>query len=237
MSPFSYFFQQLRHKIFGSKKKRSQKKGYSLIEVLIVTAIFLLLLILASQQLATQLAKGRDARRKSDLDRIKKAYEDYASDRNQYPPFGTLDTCGDASVTALAGYLSEIPCDPDGTPYLYVPYPDFSDTSGGFRVYAKLELETDPDIATLGCNQGIGCGIPISLVSPGPEEYNYGVSEGIPVYYTGGSADVPAEGICCPQGNTACNMTTLINGACPASVPYAPFPDLPACIQYSSCTQ
>lgn len=235
MSPFFSVF-QLQHSSMKTKKKRS-KKGFSLIEVLIVVAIFLILLILAFQQLGVQLAKGRDARRKSDLDTIKKAYEDYASDRNQYPPYGTLDSCGDPSATALAGYLSDIPCDPDGTPYLYVPYPDFSDTSGGFRVYARLELEDDPDIATLGCNFGIGCGIPVTLVPTNPEEYNYGVSEGVPVYYTGDVGEIPTEGICCPLGNTACNQTTLINGACPGSPPYAPFESRQACIDNSPCTE
>lgn len=232
MSPyFSTLFQK------KSGKKRQRHGGFSLIEMLIVVAIFLLLLILASQQLGTQMAKGRDARRKADLDKIKKVFEDYASDRNQYPPFGTLDNCGDPSATALAGYINEIPCDPRGNPYLYVPYPDFSDTSGGFRVYAQLEIEEDPDIKILGCNFGIGCGIPVTLVATNPESYNYGVSEGVPVYFTGDAGQIPTEGICCPVGNSACNITTLVNGACPGNPPYAPFPDNQSCIENSPCTE
>ena len=226
--------------VFSSNKaKRLKTKnatGLSLIEILVVTAILMIVLIAGLWQFSTQMAKGRDARRKADLDRIKKAYEDYATDYSQYPPFGTLDSCGDSSATALASYLPEIPCDPaDGSPYLYVPYPDFGDTSGGFRVYAKLEQELDPDVATLGCNQGIGCGVPVSVIAD-PEAYNYGVSEGVPVYYTGDGGVVPTEGICCPQGNTACNITSLTNGACPGSPPSAPFPDLASCIANSPCT-
>lgn len=236
MTLLSSFF-QLRQRIFGLEKKWRQPRGFSLIEVLIVTAIFLILLIVTSQQFSVQLAKGRDARRKADLDLIKKAYEDYASDRNQYPPHGTLTTCGDASGTALEGYLSEIPCDPDTTPYLYVPFPDFSNTSGGFRVYAKLEIQTDPDISTLGCDQGLGCGVPESLVPSNPEQYNYGVSEGVPVYFSGGVPGIASEGICCPYGNTSCNSTTLIYGVCPGNPPYAPFPDTEACIANSPCTE
>lgn len=227
------------HYLFSKlSQKKELRQGFSLIEVLIVVAIFLVLLLLMSQQLGTQMAKGRDARRKADLDKIKKAFEDYASDRSQYPPYTVLENCGSSVGTALEGYLNQIPCDPyDGSPYLYVPYPDFSDTSGGFRVYAKLELETDPNIATLGCNQGIGCGIPVTIVPTNPEYYNYGVSEGIPVYYTGDGGDIPTEGICCPVGNTSCNTTTLINGACPGTPPYAPFPDQPTCVANSPCTE
>ena len=221
-----------------SRKKQTKKKGFSLIELLVVVGIIGLLLIIGFQQFGLQMAKGRDARRKADLDKIKKIYEDYAGDYNQYPPFGTLDNCGDSTGTALEKYLNEIPCDPaDGSPYVYAPYPDFGDTSGGYRVYSKLELDEDPDIATLGCDQGIGCGIPVTLISTGAEEYNYGVSEGVPVYYTGdGGGEVPTEGICCPLVNTSCNQTTLVGGACPGSPPYAPYPDLAACIANSPCT-
>ena len=103
-------------------------------------------------------------------------------------------------------------------------------------MYATLEVETDPVIATLGCDQGIGCGVPVTIIPTGAEDYNYGVSEGVPVYYTGdGGGEVPTDGICCPLGNTACNMTTLVGGACPGSPPHAPYPDLDTCILNSLC--
>ena len=218
-------------------KNKQKKQGFSLIEVMIVVTILAVLFIIAAAMLGTQMAKGRDARRKTDLEKIKKAFEDYASDRSQYPPIGILNNCGDASATALSGYLTEIPCDPyDNSPYLYVPFPDFTDTTGGFRVYAQLEVDTDPVIGTLGCNLGIGCGIPATIVAS-PEEYNYGVSEGVPVYYTGGDTQIPTQGICCPQGNTACNITQLVGGACPNNPPVAPWPDLASCIANTPCTQ
>jgi len=218
-------------------KKNKREAGLSLIEVLIVVGILAVLLLLGLQQVGTQMAKGRDARRKADLNLIKTTFEDYVSDTSFYPPFGILDTCGDPSGTALDGYIHEIPCDPaDGSSYLYMPYPDFGDTSGGFRVFAKLEMDTDSDIETLGCNYGLGCGVPTTLVPVGAEEYNYGVSEGIPVYYTEGGTDIPTEGICCPYSSNNCTSSVLVQGACPGTPPYPPFPDLDACIQLSTCT-
>ena len=108
--------------VFSRRKQVKKRRGFSLIEVLVVVGILALLLIIGFQQFGTQMAKGRDARRKADLDKIKKVYEDYASDYNQYPPFGTLDTCGDSTGTALEKYLNEIPCDPaNGSPYVYAP--------------------------------------------------------------------------------------------------------------------
>ena len=230
------YFSRLKN--FPNSRK---KLGFSLIEVLIVAAVFIILLVVAAQQFGPQMAKGRDARRKSDLETIKKAFEDYASDRNQYPPFGTLDSCGDSAGTALEAYLAVIPCDPlDETPYIYVPYPDYANTSGGYRVYAKLEVLTDPTITTLGCSAEVGCGLTVETIPEQPERYNYGVSEGVPVGVSEGDplpTDVPTQGICCPPNTDSCNMTALVSGSCPGNPPSAPFPNLSACIQYSVCTQ
>ncbi len=219
-----------------SPKNTQERRGFSLIEIIIVVTIIAVLFVVAAAMLGPQMAKGRDARRKADLEKIKKAFEDYASDRGQYPPIGVLTHCGDASATALSGYLNEIPCDPfDNSPYLYMPFPDATDTTGGFRVYAHLEVDTDPVIESLRCNAGIGCGLSVMTVA-NPEKYNYGVSEGVPVYYTvGDDVEIPTQGICCPQGNTTCNMTELVNGACPNIPPVAPWPDLDSCTQNTPC--
>lgn len=44
--------------------------------------------------ISSNLAKSRDSKRKSDLDRIKIAFEDYYGDTNEYPPDGILSDCG-----------------------------------------------------------------------------------------------------------------------------------------------
>ena len=58
----------------------NNKKAFTLIELLIVITILAILVILAIWSITTNLAKARDGKRKSDLDRIKIAMEDYDLD-------------------------------------------------------------------------------------------------------------------------------------------------------------
>lgn len=76
----------------------SSKKGFTLVELLIVIFIMVLLaaLVLAATQGARQ--RSRDGRRKADVDQIKKAMELYRSDNGGNVP--------DASCTAASPCLS-----------------------------------------------------------------------------------------------------------------------------------
>lgn len=139
--------------------------GFSLIEIIVVVAIIgVLFVIVASQVGLGQMDKARDAKRKDSLKRIKIAFEEYYNDNNDYPPNTILDDC---DGNDLVPYLSKIPCDPaNGTAYEYVP-----DPSGGYRIYALLERESDPVIRELGCEGGC----------PLAPSYNYVVFEGVGV--------------------------------------------------------
>lgn len=214
-----------------NKKKAKKQRGLSLLEVIIAVTIVALLLLVALSTMGRQLSKGRDGRRKADLDKIKIAFEDYNGDKGSYPPVTALDDC---DGTSLAPYLATIPCDPlDNTPYVYRPYPDETDRTGGFRVYARLEATDDPIITTLGCNTGVGCGLPVDQVEDAAQ-YTYGVSEGVQVYFTGDDGGtIPVTGICCPGGGGVCNVTTLTAGACPANG--GPYPDESSCVASTPC--
>lgn len=153
---------------YWNKKKRN---GFSLIEVLIITSI--LGVISATSIFAYQsiVARGRDSERKSNLQQIRVALEDYYNDNGCYPAAIDLDTCGGSE---LSPYLSIYPCDPgDGQPYLYVPE---ADACEGYRLQVHLENESDPAIAESGCDGEYGCGY-----SP---TYNYGIASGVPVTST-----------------------------------------------------
>ncbi len=215
----------------NNHKKMAKQSGFSLLEIIIAVTIVAILLLLAISTMGRQLSKSRDGRRKADLARIKTAFEDYNGDRGAYPPITALDDC---DGTSLAPYLNIIPCDPlDNTPYIYRPYPDSTDRTGGFRVYSKLELTEDPIVTTLGCNTGVGCGLPVDDVTDAAE-YTYGVSEGVPVYFSGGAGGfVPTTGICCPVGGGVCNSTTLIAGACPTHG--GPYIDETECVNNTPC--
>lgn len=114
-----------------------------------------------------QMAKGRDARRKTDLQKLKNSMEDYFNDNQCYP----------ARLSFLVSYyLREIPKDPE-TNQEYVLETDGCDK---YWVYANLEITSDPAIAAGGCSDGCG-----------PENrYNFGVASGN-TRLVDGSTEIP----------------------------------------------
>lgn len=141
-----------------------------MIELLIVVAIVVILFIVLLLSLRTQVSRGRDADRKTDLEKIKVAFEDYYNDNGCYPPEDVLEDCNSDSFVP---YLQSIPCDPvNGEPYFYVPVE--GNNCAGYRVYAGLEATDDPSIEAVGCDQDDFCGYGAN--------YNYGISSGVTVY-------------------------------------------------------
>jgi len=133
-----------------------KKEGITLIELIIVLGFiaFMAVAVLLALNPVVQLGKARDARRKSDLSKLKNVLEDYYNDHKQYPD--SLN-CGQP----LDPYLAKIPCDPlTHQSYVYVKTPSY------YYIYTKLEYENDPIIDKLGCAYGCGPGC----------NYNYGVS-------------------------------------------------------------
>src|SRR5258708_32581778 len=122
-------------------KKRS---GFTLIELLIALAIIAILFVVLLLGEGLQLSRGEDARRKSDLAKLKVAFEDYYNDHNCYPPPALLQRCGS---TDLAPYVARIPCDPRSRQ----PYPDYIDSScQWYAIYTTLGDKNDAVISTLG---------------------------------------------------------------------------------------
>lgn len=148
--------------------------GFTLAEVLITVAILALLFILALWNWRTQIARGFDAKRKSDLARIKIAFEDYYDDHQCYPPDDILTHCPDG--VQFRPYMQFIPCDPKThSPYQYIP--EAKACINNYRVLAALEDLSDPDIGRVGCSPQAGCGY--------GAVYNYGISSGVPVLGSG----------------------------------------------------
>lgn len=157
--------------------------GFSLIEVLIVVAILGILIVLTMFFIQRHLMRARDTQRKSDLDKIRTAWEEYYNDNRCYPPPHHLLNCGS---TSLSPYLKTIPCDPlTKQGYLYQSLA--GDYCAGYRILVRLEVETDVDITAVGCDPVEGCG------GNDGEDYNWGVAVGERVGYyntweTGGTA-------------------------------------------------
>lgn len=110
------------------------KKGFTLLEVILIIVILGVLATLISGNFITSLKKGRDARRKADLEQIQRALEMYYEDKKAYP---TSISFGDQLIDPASGkiYMQKIPNDPSGGNYKYV----YDSTNNGYKLYACLE--------------------------------------------------------------------------------------------------
>lgn len=174
------------------------RNGFTLIEVIVVIAILAVLLILAMSNAPVYLSRARDGERKSNLQELKIAIEQYYADKQCYPPVDTLDVCNSVN-SVLAPYIKKIPCDPiSREPYFYIP-----NGCTEFRLYTTLENATDPGSEKIGC--GDGCGLDQDGNGVGDDNYGVG-SENANVGITfsiglcGGGCPVPGSGACCPGG-------------------------------------
>jgi prepilin-type N-terminal cleavage/methylation domain-containing protein len=111
------------------------KKAFTLIELLVIIVILGTLAALLSGNFINSLKKGRDAKRKADLDQVQKALEMHYEDKRAYPlelTFGSqFIESGSNKV-----YMQRLPNDP-------LPDRDYAyevDSSGlYYRLYACLE--------------------------------------------------------------------------------------------------
>lgn len=133
-----------------------RRKGFTLIEVMIVVAIIGMMVLIGIWAYRLQLLKGRDARRKANLAQWQKMLEDYINDNVCYPE-GVV--CGSTSGTSFEGYLSELPCDPlNNVNYNYMyTYETGAGCNKWHKIYTKLENEKDPIIAQVGCKSNSSC--------------------------------------------------------------------------------
>lgn len=150
-----------------------KKKAFTLIEVLIVVAIIAILAVLAMFMLMNNLAKGRDSTRKTDLDRLRIAFEEYYGDKNTFPEENILQNCNSDD---LKPYLSAIPCDPKtNRPYCYI-YDADAPVGQSYRILASLEYIYDPIISELNCQSSTEyCGFEAECAAYG-SRFNYGVA-------------------------------------------------------------
>lgn len=134
-----------------------QKKGFTLMELLVVIAVLGVLATVAMVRLTGPERGARDSRRQSDLKQYQTSLEVYANRNN-----GTYPVVNGAAATVLCAPLglSNCPTDPQGTnPYQYQ-----SNASGtAYVLYARLERPTGGAVVNyVSCSNGKNGTVPIT---------------------------------------------------------------------------
>jgi type II secretion system protein G len=160
-----------------STHQRSHRAGFTLIELLVVIAIVGILagLLMAFVNPVEQLAKSRDAKRKSELVELQKALELYYQDYGAYP--GSTDgkiigTSGEIAwgTGGFTPYIAKLPKDPSGGKQYF-----YASTGQSYYLFASLDRGDKDDSA---CTQdGSACPAALSVgANCGNQPCNYGVS-------------------------------------------------------------
>lgn len=164
--------------IFGIRRNNSflfgRQNGFTLVELLIVIGVLSIIVsaVLLILNPFTQVQKGNDARRKSDLSQIQKALETYYQDSGRYPAHSStpayriirLDGSTANWGESFSPYMTTLPKDPKGN----YKYTYFASSNGqSFWLYASLERPSDPQT----CGGGNPCA---SLTSNGVPDSSCG---------------------------------------------------------------
>ena len=160
------------------------KSGFTLIELLVVVALLAIVSVTAIVSVVGGRGKAEDSSMKSDLDRLKIAFEDYYNDHNCYPPPTWFDSSSNPTGSELRPYLDKIPFNKKtGHPYVLE-----TDTTGcsWFKLYTTLNNADDPQAVVL------------RTTSPatGSTKGNYGVSSSntiVSIYYSPTNSTAPSS--------------------------------------------
>ncbi len=132
------------------EEMKGMGKGLTLVEILLVVGILAMMVGVMTGSLnpLALINRGKDARRKKDITRIKVAMEGYWADKGCFPTgslltdLNSVANCG--SRVVFDPWLDNWPCDPNGESY-YV----FTEEIGcpsWFKVIVDLENRSDRDI-------------------------------------------------------------------------------------------
>jgi prepilin-type N-terminal cleavage/methylation domain-containing protein len=135
-----------------------KRSGFTLAELLIVISLIVILAsVMLYANISSAFQKSRDSRRKSDLNKLTRVFEDYYNDHTKYPTnnpaTGIIENISWGSP--FLDYPLNLPADPlsPSRDYYYETDPD---TQFYFAIYAKLENTDDDDITLTGCDAGCG---------------------------------------------------------------------------------
>jgi type II secretion system protein G len=118
------------------------KKGFTIIEILIVLAIIGIMFAIVTTYLTAAKQRGRDAVRIANVKELQQAIEIYFSNCYQFPATleALMNDCGGSSNSRPI--LNSIPKDPLGRDYGYYTTSNRSNMPMAYHVCAELELST-----------------------------------------------------------------------------------------------
>ncbi len=161
-------------------KKDSKKRGFTLLEIIIVLVVMGILIAAAAIGYQNVTIRSRDARRRADIGKVQGALEQYRSNETSlngnYPD--ETYTYDGLTVLLVPNYLPEMPQDPvAGRHYIYEPYCYFIDRSSGlplkvcpaYILTATLENGTDYHINQ---NGELTKYQPTPVITPTPTPYS-----------------------------------------------------------------
>ncbi len=121
------------------------KKGFTLLELLIVVAIIALLSSLGAVSVSSQRKKANDARRRADIHQLQVALEGYYVDHQKYPDQLIFNGQPLTSADGQTVYLRSVPKDPKNIdPNLYVYNATPSGQAASYDICA-YKLEAVPE--------------------------------------------------------------------------------------------
>lgn len=138
-------------------KKQLNKRGFTLIEVVLVLALgglIFLLAFLAFQQASTN---RRDTQRRSDAGRIVSELENYRGDRGSYPSSSTsTDDCSETDADSFGNFLRTYMCEGGR----------FESPQGAYTVISSTDAPETDEIRyrqNENCDGGAGPSVEVGL--------------------------------------------------------------------------
>ena len=151
--------------IFNSKSKKS---AFTVLELIVVIALFSVLVTLVVNTSLLVRMKGRDTGRVATIKELRTALEQYKLEYGQYPQcLWPAGTCTEGVALSSAPFMSKMPVDPVGNVYMYTGYAAVNGGTPciGYHIGIALEernslnLQNDSDIPS----QLLVCGNSVAI--------------------------------------------------------------------------
>jgi type II secretion system protein G len=137
----------------SKSKKQHQKRGFTLLEMLIIITIIGVLVAIGLTNYTDVQVRARDTKRKNDLASLQEAVELYHLDYDTYPASALIAWGGSFTDDNGTVYMAEVPQDPSGNSYVY----EYLSDGDGYRLYTTLENVNDEDFSGWYYSAGVDC--------------------------------------------------------------------------------